>query len=142
MVWLSTGALFSALPEKSPESSKQTSEIFNDMIVRLATDPQFRRSDRLGSSPGTCGGNNSVPIPGDIGIPVISLHTIGELFVSLSVEQIYVRPVAAHGKSDLLVSRAIRDVFHCGFMLCWLNLTRTFSGACVVAIQLVLPRVK
>ena len=92
-------------------------QAFNDLIVRLAADPQFRRSDGMGSSPGSRGGINSAPIPGDIGIPVISLHTIGELFVPFHMEQIYARRVAAHGKSDLLVTRAIRDVFHCGFTL-------------------------
>lgn len=85
------------------------------MIVRLAADPQFRRSDGMGSSPGTQGGINSAPIPGDIAIPVVSLHTIGELFVPFHMEQIYARRAAAHGKADLLVTRAIRDVFHCGF---------------------------
>ena len=31
------------------------------------------------------------------------------------MEQIYARRVAAQGNADLLVSRAIRDVFHCRF---------------------------
>jgi hypothetical protein len=46
---------------------------------------------------------------------VITLHTLGDLFVPFSMEQIYARRVAANGASDLLVSRAIRDVRHCGF---------------------------
>jgi pimeloyl-ACP methyl ester carboxylesterase len=92
-------------------------QAFNDLIVRLAADPQFRREEGLGSSPGTRGQVNSPPISGDIRIPVVTLHTLGELFVPFSMEQIYARRVAAHGKSDLLVSRAIRDVNHCGFTI-------------------------
>ena len=57
----------------------------------------------------------SPPISGDISIPVLSTHTIGELFVPFHMEQIYARRVASHGKSDLLVSRAIRDISHCSF---------------------------
>ncbi|MGH8176337.1 MAG: alpha/beta hydrolase family protein [Steroidobacter sp.] len=90
-------------------------QAFNDLIVRVAADPQFRREQGLGPFPGTRGQVNSPPISGDISIPVITLHTLGELFVPFSMEQIYARRVAAHGKSDLLVSRAIRDVNHCGF---------------------------
>jgi pimeloyl-ACP methyl ester carboxylesterase len=88
---------------------------FNDLIVRIAADPQYRHKEGLGASPGTRGDVNSPPISGKIGIPVVTLHTLGELFVPFSMEQIYARRVASHGKSDLLVSRAIRDMNHCGF---------------------------
>ncbi|MEV6494390.1 phthalyl amidase, partial [Actinoplanes sp. NPDC051633] len=59
---------------------------------------------------------SGIPIvKGDPRIPVMSLHTIGDLFVPLSMEQIYAREVAAHRQSGLLVSRAIRAVGHCEF---------------------------
>ena len=58
---------------------------------------------------------NIPTVQGTPSIPVISLHTLGDLFVPFSMEQIYARRVAANGASDLLVSRAIRDVGHCGF---------------------------
>ena len=54
-------------------------------------------------------------VRGDPRIPVLSLHTIGDLFVPLSMEQIYAREMAWHGQSRLLVSRAIRAVGHCEF---------------------------
>jgi hypothetical protein len=54
-------------------------------------------------------------VKGDPRIPVMSLHTIGDLFVPLSMEQIYAREVAAHRQSKLLVSRAIRALGHCEF---------------------------
>ncbi|WP_430790028.1 alpha/beta hydrolase family protein [Actinoplanes sp. G11-F43] len=48
-------------------------------------------------------------------VPVLSLHGIGDLFVPFSMEQEYARRAAANGRSHLFVSRAIRDVTHCGF---------------------------
>jgi hypothetical protein len=53
-------------------------------------------------------------IAGDPRIPVLSLHDIGDLFVPLSMDQIYAEQVAAHG-SDLFVDRAIRGTGHCEF---------------------------
>jgi hypothetical protein len=48
-------------------------------------------------------------------VPVLTLHTLGDLFVPFSMEQIYAQRVAANGRSDLLVQRAIRGVGHCDF---------------------------
>lgn len=48
-------------------------------------------------------------------VPVLSLHGVGDLFVPFSLEQEYARRAAANGRSHLFVSRAIRDVTHCGF---------------------------
>jgi pimeloyl-ACP methyl ester carboxylesterase len=107
---LDTVYQFDADPALSDEE-----RAFNELIVRVAADPQYRRVEGLGSIAGLRGEVNSPPISGDIGIPVITLHTLGELFVPFSMEQIYARRVAAHGKAQLLVSRAIRDVNHCGF---------------------------
>jgi hypothetical protein len=48
-------------------------------------------------------------------IPVLTMHDIGDMFVPFSMEQIYAQRVAAAGKSDLVVQRAIRGVGHCDF---------------------------
>ncbi|MFJ8794341.1 hypothetical protein [Streptomyces sp. NPDC102462] len=59
---------------------------------------------------------NSVPrIVGKPRVPVLSLHDAGDLFVPLSMEQIYAKEVARNGQSDLLVQRAIRGSDHCDF---------------------------
>jgi hypothetical protein len=50
-------------------------------------------------------------------VPVLSLHGIGDLFVPFSMEQVYAREALRNGRSRLFVSRAIRDVAHCGFVL-------------------------
>jgi hypothetical protein len=88
-------------------------QAFNDNIVRVNAAPQFEHPNGLGVLPQLDA--RSPDISGDITIPVLSTHTIGELFVPFSMEQIYAENVAEHGASDLLVSRAIRDIFHCTF---------------------------
>jgi len=80
--------------------------VLNAAVLRVAQDPQGRHPNGLGSIP---------PISGRLPVPVLTLHTIGDLFVPLSMEQIYARRVAAQGNGDLLVQRAIRDHGHCAF---------------------------
>jgi pimeloyl-ACP methyl ester carboxylesterase len=78
----------------------------NAAVLRVTQDPQGRHPNGLANIP---------PISGRLPIPVVSLHTIGDLFVPLSMEQIYARRAIAEGASDRLVTRAIRDHNHCGF---------------------------
>jgi pimeloyl-ACP methyl ester carboxylesterase len=85
----------------------------NETIIRLEALPQHRRSSGLAPFPGDH--QDSAPISGDIRIPVVSIHTLGELFVPFHLLQGYAQQVADHGKSDLLVTRAIRDPNHCQF---------------------------
>jgi hypothetical protein len=88
-------------------------QAFNDGVVRVTADPQAR-----------VGGLRNVPqTTGNIGIPVLTLHNLGDLFVPFHNEVIYGQRVAAQGKSDLLVQRAIRGVNHCDFN------AAEFSGA-------------
>ncbi|MGI9287497.1 MAG: alpha/beta hydrolase [Pseudomonadales bacterium] len=80
----------------------------NDSILRIRRDrgvnpPRFLRLQRVPE------------ITGRISIPVISTHTLGDLFVPFSMQQIYAREVAQRHRSDLLVSRATRAIGHCEF---------------------------
>jgi hypothetical protein len=62
------------------------------------------------------GGLAQVPqVSGDISVPVLTLHNLGDLFVPVLNEVEYVARATAHGKRDLLVQRAIRGVLHCDF---------------------------
>ena len=91
------------------DPAMSTEEIaLNAAVLRVAMDPQGRHPEGLASIP---------PITGKLPIPVLSLHTIGDLFVPFSMEQIYARRAAMQGASDRLVVRAIRDHGHCGFAL-------------------------
>ena len=84
-------------------------EALNATVLRVPPDPVarfFHGEDGLANVP---------PISGSFQIPVLTIHTIGDLFVPFSMEQIYARRAGRHDRSDLLVQRAIRDVHHCGF---------------------------
>jgi hypothetical protein len=54
-------------------------------------------------------------INGQIGIPVVSIHTLGDLFVPFSMQQTYRLRVNAKGNGGWLVQRAIRGASHCDF---------------------------
>jgi hypothetical protein len=88
-------------PALSPEEVALNAE-----VLRVKADPQGRHPQGLANIP---------PITGRLPIPVLSLHTIGDLFVPFSMEQIYARRAAAQDAADLLVTRAFRDHNHCGF---------------------------
>ena len=78
----------------------------NENVVRVAMDPQGRHPNGLAQVP---------VVSGDIQIPVLTLHNLGDLFVPVNNEIEYASRVAGHGKSDFLVQRAIRGVLHCDF---------------------------
>jgi acetyl esterase/lipase len=78
----------------------------NESVLRVSEEPQGRVPKGLANVP---------VVDGDIRIPVLTLHTLGDLFVPFSMEQIYAQRVAEQGASDLLVQRAIRDFGHCSF---------------------------
>jgi hypothetical protein len=79
---------------------------FNETIQRITADPQGRRIDGIANVP---------PTTGNLRIPMLTLHTLGDLFVPFHMEQEYARRVAAHAGSHLLVQRATRDFGHCSF---------------------------
>ncbi len=54
-------------------------------------------------------------VNGEFKIPVVSIHTLGDLYVPFSMQQTYQKRVAAKGNSGWLVQRAIRGVSHCDF---------------------------
>jgi pimeloyl-ACP methyl ester carboxylesterase len=81
-------------------------QALNDSILRVAADPQARKPNGLAQVP---------TLSGDIEVPVLTLHNLGDLFVPVHNEIVYAERVAAQGNSDLLVQRAIRGVNHCGF---------------------------
>lgn len=81
---------------------------FNEDILRVARDENVNPRQLLRVS--------RVPIiTGRIDIPVVSIHTTGDLFVPFSMEQIYAREAADQHRSENLVSRATRAIGHCEF---------------------------
>ena len=81
-------------------------QALNAAVLRVAADPQGVRPNGLANIP---------VVNGTMNIPTLSMHTLGDLFVPFSMEQVYKRRADANGTSHLLVQRAYRDVGHCGF---------------------------
>jgi len=81
-------------------------EQLNADITRVAADPSAINPNGLSNVPVTTG---------DLHIPMLTLHNLGDLFVPFLNEVVYAQRVAAKGNSGNLVQRAIRGVNHCGF---------------------------
>jgi hypothetical protein len=81
----------------------------------LPTPAEWRLNLRVLRVPPT-GDRTAVPrVAGRPPVPVLSLHTLGDLFVPFSMEQTYAIRAAVQGRSHLFVSRAIRAIGHCDF---------------------------
>ena len=78
----------------------------NENIARVSQERNGRSLRGLANPPS---------VTGDMNMPVLSLHNLGDLFVPFHNEVVYANEAAAQGNSDLLVQRAIRGVSHCGF---------------------------
>lgn len=87
-------------------------QLFNDTIVRITAETSDRNPQGIYTNT-----TSSPALTGRFRVPVLTLHTLGELFVPFSMEQIYARRAAAAGNADLLVQRAIRGRSHCEFLL-------------------------
>ncbi len=81
---------------------------FNQAAYRLRADPEANRLRRDGLRwfPKT---------NARISVPVVTIHTLGDVYVPFSMEQIYKRRAIAQGTDRWLVQRAIRGVSHCDF---------------------------
>jgi acetyl esterase/lipase len=80
--------------------------VFNGTVQRVTADTQSRRRNGLA---------NVTPTTGDLHMPMLTLHTLGDLFVPFHMEQEYASRVKAKGHSHNLVQRATRDYGHCAF---------------------------
>ena len=84
------------------------STALNASVLKITPDPEANRLRRDGL--------RWIPkANGEFKIPVVSIHTLGDLFVPFSMEQVYQKRVAAKGNSAFLVQRAIRGISHCDF---------------------------
>jgi pimeloyl-ACP methyl ester carboxylesterase len=92
---------FDTDPALSPAENQ-----FNNTVQRVTASPQGRRNNGIANVP---------PTTGDLRIPMLALHTLGDLFVPFHMEIEYANRVKAKGWSHNLVQRATRDVGHCTF---------------------------
>ncbi len=92
--------------EPGPLSDEEMA--FNAGIVRAVPQPEVNRRRRDGL--------RWVPqVQGDFEVPVLTLHTLGDIYVPLVMEQIYRERARTHHHEGLLVQRVIRDIGHCAF---------------------------
>ena len=54
-------------------------------------------------------------VNGQFHVPVVTLHTLGDLYVPFHMEQVYRQRAERNGNADRLVQRAIRAPSHCDF---------------------------
>lgn len=81
---------------------------FNEQMERVAADPGVNslRDD----------GVRWIPrVDGNFGVPVMTLHTLGDFYVPFRHQQLYRQGAIEHGGADMLVQRAIRAAGHCDF---------------------------
>jgi len=90
-------------PAISPEE-----KAFNDEVYRAVpdADANAKRSDGLRWVP---------VVNGEFDIPVVAIHTLGDLYVPYVMEQVYRKRAEAKGNAERLVQRAIRGTGHCEF---------------------------
>ena len=82
--------------------------MLNDAIYRVTPDADANRLRRDGL--------RWIPqVSGKFTIPVVTLHTLGDLYVPFVNEQIYRRRATAAGSGQWLVQRAVRGIGHCEF---------------------------
>jgi hypothetical protein len=81
---------------------------FNATIVRAVRVPDANRLRRDGL--------RWIPqVNGRFHVPVVTMHTLGDLYVPFHMEQIYRQRADAKGSGGWLVQRAIRAPSHCDF---------------------------
>ena len=83
-------------------------DAFNAGIVRATADAD--------ANPLQANGLRWVPkVQAEFSVPVLTLHTLGDMYVPFMMEQIYLQRARQKGTSANLVQRAIRAPGHCDF---------------------------
>jgi hypothetical protein len=94
---------FDADPVLTPAES-----VFNASILRFTavTNANRLRSDGLRWVPA---------VNGQFSVPVVTLHTLGDIYVPFRMEQVYYNRAQVSTGKNWLVQRAIRGISHCDF---------------------------
>ena len=104
---LDTRSLYYKVDASSPTNTA-VDTAFNDAAFKIAPTADANRLRRDGL--------RWIPVTSaEIGIPVVTIHTLGDLFVPFKMEQVFYDRAKARGTDKWLVQRAIRDVGHCAF---------------------------
>ncbi len=84
------------------------SQAINAAAIDVVGDPEANRLRRDGL-------RWFPKINGEFSVPVVSMHTLGDLFVPFRMMQTHRERAQAKGNGDRLVTRAVRGIGHCDF---------------------------
>lgn len=105
---IDTRSIVYQLDDDAAQSAEE--KAFNETLYRV--------SPASDANPIQPDGVRFIPvINGEFDIPVVSLHTLGDLYVPFKMQQVYRQRAVAKGNADRLVQRAIRGMGHCEFTL-------------------------
>lgn len=104
---LDTTGLYYKIDASSPAHTA-LDDAFNASAFKITPTPDANRLRRDGL--------RWIPVVnGEFSVPVVTIHTLGDLFVPFKMEQVYHDRAVVKGSDQWLVQRAIRDVGHCAF---------------------------
>lgn len=111
------GTIFGILTKNGIDTTAYTYTIDGDAAGSLALNQAVLKWEAAADAnrPRTDGLRWVPALNGEFKVPMVTLHTLGDLTVPFSMEQIYQKRAAARGSSAWLVQRAIRGVSHCDF---------------------------
>lgn len=93
--------------DDNPELSAEE-KAFNEKAYKVLPEPE--------ANPIRNDGIRWIPVVnGEFDVPVLALHTLGDIYVPFVMEQIYRKRADMKGSGDRLVQRAIRGIGHCDF---------------------------
>ena len=104
-----------------------TQNVFNTQALRYTIDGDMPATTALNAAAQKLSGQPEanrlrrdglrwVPaVQGAFNVPVLSIHTLGDLYVPFAMQQSYAQRAAAQGSSRFLVQRAQRGAAHCDF---------------------------
>jgi pimeloyl-ACP methyl ester carboxylesterase len=85
-----------------------------DLARDLAT---LQQAPRIAADPGAVAYlRRNMDLNGQIQVPVLTMHTLGDGIIPVATEQVYARAVAAAGHGDLLRQVFVQRAHHCSFL--------------------------
>ena len=90
------------------DGEPEASRALNVEVQKIVAQPDANRLRRDGL--------RWIPaVNGAFNVPVLSIHTLGDMYVPFGMQQSYLKRVTAQGNRDRLVQRAVRGAAHCDF---------------------------
>ena len=90
------------------DGAPEASNALNAAVQKMVAQPDANRLRRDGL--------RWIPaVNGAFNVPVLSIHTLGDMYVPFAMQQSYLKRATTQGSRNLLVQRAMRGAAHCDF---------------------------